>query len=115
MAADNDGNLWAGENATGKLLKIDYRSGKLTEYVTPTPDSGPYSVDVDTRTNYIWFSEQLADKIARFDPKTNTFLEFPVPTPEADIRRIELDRSNPNRIWWSGAGSDRIGYIELTP
>ena len=113
MQADHEGNLWAGESATSKLLKIEYRTGQMTQYVTPTPESGPYSIDVDPRQNIIWFSEQLADKIARFDPQTGKFQEFPVPGANADIRRIEIDRRNPNRIWWSGSGADRIGYIEV--
>ena len=111
MATDHDGNLWAGENATGTLLKIDYKTGKMTEYSTPTPDSGPYSVDVPPKENLIWFSEQLVDKIARFDPKTNTFLEFPLAGTESDVRRIEIDRTHPTRVWWSGA--DKLGYVEL--
>ena len=32
---------------------------------------------------------------------------------ESDPRRIEIDPSNPNRIWWSGNLSGRLGYIEL--
>jgi hypothetical protein len=34
-------------------------------------------------------------------------------TAEEDHRRIEIDPSNPNRIWWSGNVSGRMGYIEL--
>jgi len=113
MAADADGNLWVGAHEAGKIMKVEYRTGKVTEYATPTPDSGPYSMDVDETKNVIWFSERYADKIGRFDPKTSSFVEFPVPSPDTDIRRIEIDRSHPNRVWWSGSGSDRIGYIEL--
>jgi streptogramin lyase len=115
MAADVDGNLWAGAHEAGNLVKVDYRTGKVTEYPTPTEYSGPYSIDVDTNSkrNLIWFSERYADKIGRFDPRTNSFVEFPLPSPDSDPRRIEIDRSHPNRVWWSGMGSDRIGYIEL--
>ena len=111
MGVDHEGNLWAGENAAGRLLKIEYKTGKMTEYVTPTPDSGPYSIDVPPKDDVIWFSEQLVDKLARFDPKTNAFLEFPLAGTESDVRRIEIDRSNPKRVWWSGA--DKLGYVEV--
>jgi virginiamycin B lyase len=111
MGADHEGNLWAGENAAGRLLKIEYKTGKMTEYATPTTDSGPYSVDVPPKEDLIWFSEQLVDKLARFDPKTNAFLEFPLAGTESDVRRIEIDRSHPTRVWWSGA--DKLGYVEM--
>jgi hypothetical protein len=32
---------------------------------------------------------------------------------ESDARRIELDPTNPNRIWWSGDTSSHLGYIEV--
>ena len=113
MAADAEGNLWAGAHEQSHLLKIEYKTGKITEISTPTVNSGPYSIDVDEKRNFIWFSERYADKIVRYDPKANTFLEIPVPTPDSDIRRIEIDRSHPNRVWWSGNESDRIGYVEV--
>lgn len=113
MAADAEGNLWVAATESGKLLKVDFRNGIFTEFNPPSQDSGPYSVDVDTKRNLIWFSEIYADKIARFDPQTNTFIEFPLPSSDLDVRRIEIDRSNPNRVWWSGGQADKIGYIEV--
>jgi streptogramin lyase len=53
------------------------------------------------------------DKIARFDPRTETWVEFPLVSAESDARRIEVDQNNPNRIWWCGNLSNRVGYIEL--
>jgi streptogramin lyase len=51
--------------------------------------------------------------MARFDPRSETFTEFPLANAESDPRRIEVDPTNPNRIWWSGNLSGRMGYIEL--
>jgi len=113
MAADAEGNLWAGAHEAGVVVKVDYRTGKMTEYRTPTENSGPYSVDVDTTRNLIWTGEHYGDKLGRFDPKTNTWAEFPLPSVDTDMRRIEIDRSNPNRVWWSGSGADTIGYVEV--
>jgi streptogramin lyase len=54
------------------------------------------------------------DKIARFNPKTNEWLELPLPQAETDVQRIEIDPTNPNRVYWSGvAYNARIGYVEL--
>ena len=110
---DADGNVWFGLHGAGKLLKIDVKTGKMSVYTPPTENSGVYAVSVDLKHNIIWFAQQQADKIGRFDPKTETFTEFSLANAEEDHRRIEVDQSNPNRIWWSGNDSNRIGYIEV--
>jgi streptogramin lyase len=112
LAADAEGNLWAAATETGKLLKLDYHTGYFTEYAPPTEDAGLFAVDVDSKRNLIWFSEIYSDKIGRFDPRTNSFVEFPLPSADSDVRRIEVDRSHPNRVWWSGNHRDKIGYID---
>ncbi len=113
LAVDSEGNLWAAATESGKLVKVDYRTGAVTEYAPPSEDSGPYSIDVDTKRNLVWFSEIYSDKIGRYDPASNTFLEFPQPIADSDVRRIEIDRSRPSRVWWASARGDKIGYIEV--
>jgi virginiamycin B lyase len=110
---DSQGNVWFGLHFAGKLMKVDYKTLKMTVYNPPTENAGVYSIQGDTKSRYIWMSEQHADKIARFDPQTEQFLEFPLATAEEDNRRIEIDPTNSNRIWWSGNVSGRVGYIEL--
>jgi streptogramin lyase len=92
---------------------VDHKTIEMTIFDPPTKDSGVYSVQGDPKSKLIWFSQQHADKIARFDPATQTFTEFPLATAEEDHRRIEIDPNYPNRIWWSGNLSGRLGYIEL--
>jgi virginiamycin B lyase len=113
MGADWDGNIWVGFHETGKLVKIDQKTGEMKAYEPPTPNSGTYLAVPDARRHVIWVTEQTADKIARFDPKTEKWTEFALPIVESDARRIELDPTNPNRIWWSGDTSSHLGYIEL--
>ena len=110
---DSAGNVWVGLHGAGKLMKIDYKTIQMTVYTPPTEDAGVYSVQGDPKSHLVWFSEQHVDKMARFDPKTETFTEFPLANAESDPRRIEIDPNNPNRIWWSGNLSGRVGYIEL--
>ena len=110
---DSEGNVWVGLHGAGKLMKIDYKTVKMTVYDPPTEDAGPYSVQGDPKSPLVWFSEQHVDKVARFDPKTERFTEFPLASAESDPRRIEVDPTNPNRIWWSGNLSGRMGYVEL--
>jgi streptogramin lyase len=111
---DADGNVWMGLHGAGKVLKVDVSNGnKFTVYEPPTKDSGTYAVSVDLKHNLIWVAQQHSDMIARFDPKTETWTEFPLANAEEDHRRIEVDQTNPSRIWWSGNTSNRIGYIEV--
>jgi virginiamycin B lyase len=110
---DSEGNVWVGLHGAGRLMKIDYKTAKMTVYDPPTEDAGVYSVQGDPKSKLVWFSEQHVDKMARFDPQTETFTEFPLASAESDPRRIEIDPTNPKRIWWSGDLSGRMGYIEL--
>ena len=114
MGTDAEGNLWVGLHGAGKLMKIDYKTSKMTVYTPPSDDSGLYLADVDLKNNLIWVSLQHVDKIARFDPKSETWVEFPLASAESDARRIEVDQNNPNRVWWSGNLSNRMGYVELS-
>jgi virginiamycin B lyase len=113
MGTDWEGNLWVGFHETGKLVKVDQKTGQMTFYQPPTEGSGTYLAVPDPRRHVIWVTEQTADKIARFDPKTEKWTEFALPIVESDARRIELDPTNPNRIWWSGDTSSHLGYIEV--
>jgi streptogramin lyase len=113
MGTDAEGNLWVGLHGAGKLMKIDHKTAKMTVYTPPTEDAGVYLADVDLKNNFIWVSLQHVDKLARFDPKTETWVEFPLANAESDARRIEVDQNNPNRVWWSGNLSNRMGYVEV--
>lgn len=115
MSHDARGDLWVGLWNAGLLMKLDYETRQMTFFAPPTETSGAYSVSVDRKNNFIWVSEQQADKIARFNPKTSEWAEFPLPDSESDPRRIEVDPNNPNRVWWSGNLSGRMGFVEVLP
>jgi virginiamycin B lyase len=115
MNSDANGDLWVGLWDAGKLMKIDYKTKEMTLYSPPTENVGNYSVVVDKKSNLIWASEHQVDRIARFDPATGEWVEFPLPDAESDPRRIEIDPTNPNRIFFSGNTSSRVGFMELLP
>jgi virginiamycin B lyase len=115
MSHDARGDLWVGLWNAGLLMKIDYETKQMTFFAPPTETPGTYSVTVDRKNNLIWVSEQMADKIARYNPKTGEWVEFPLPDSESDPRRLEIDPTNPNRIWWSGNLSGRMGFVEALP
>jgi streptogramin lyase len=74
--------------------------------------SGPA---LQARSCGYWVSEQQVDRIARFDPKTEEWVEFPLPEAETDPRRIEIDPTNSNRIYFAGNIPGRMGFIEVLP
>jgi streptogramin lyase len=115
MSHDARGDIWVGLWNAGLLMKVDYETKQMTFFAPPTETNGAYSVTVDRKNNLIWVSEQQADKIARFNPKTGEWVEFPLPDSESDPRRLEIDPTNPNRVWWSGNLSGRMGFVEVLP
>ena len=44
---------------------------------------------------------------------TGKWAEYPLMMAETDVRRIDLDPTNPKRVWYSGVLSSRIGYMEM--
>ena len=113
MSHDARGDIWVGLWNAGLLMKVDFETKQMSFFAPPTETPGTYSVSVDRKSNLIWVSEQQADKIARFNPKTGEWVEFPLPDSESDPRRIEVDPNNPNRVWWSGNLSARMGFVEV--
>ena len=113
MGADANGDLWVALWNAGKLLKVDHKTRQMTIYSPPTQVGGHYSVVVDKKQGYIWVSEHQVDKIARFDPRTEEWVEFPMAEAESDPRRIDIDPTNPNRIFFAGNIPGRVGFIEV--
>jgi streptogramin lyase len=115
MNTDANGDLWVALWNAGKLMKVDHKTRQMTLYTPSTPSGGNYSVIVDKKNNYVWVSQHQVDMIARFDPKTEEWVEFPLPEAESDPRRIDIDPTNPNRVYFSGNTPGRIGFVEYLP
>jgi streptogramin lyase len=115
MNTDANGDLWVALWNAGKLMKIDYKTKEMTIYTPPAQTGGNYSVIVDKKNNYIWVSEHQVDKVARFDPKTQEWVEFPLPEAESDPRRLDIDPTNPNRIFFAGNTPSLVGFVEILP
>jgi virginiamycin B lyase len=113
MNSDSNGDIWVALWNAGKLMKIDYKTKEMTIYTPPSQTGGNYSVVVDKKNNFIWVSEHQVDKIARFDPKTQEWVEFPLPEAESDPRRVDIDPTNANRIFFSGDTPGRLGFVEI--
>jgi streptogramin lyase len=116
MDADANGDVWVGLWGASKLLKINHKTAKMEVIDPPTPKNGAYSISIDTTNNLLWVTLHTIDRIARYNLATKEWVEFPLPQAETDVRRVEFDPNQPNRVWWSSvANNARIGFIELLP
>jgi virginiamycin B lyase len=115
MNSDANGDLWVALWQAGKLMKIDHKTKEMKIFSPPTPNAGAYSVVVDKKNDLVWVSEHKVDKIARFNPKTEEWVEFPLPEAQSDPRRVDLDPTNPNRVYFSGNTAGRVGFVEVLP
>jgi len=115
MNVDAHGDVWVALWQAGKLMKIDYKTKEMKIISPPTPNAGAYSVVVDKKNDLVWMSEHKVDKIARYNPKTEEWIEFPLPEAQSDPRRIDIDPTNPNRIFFSGDTAGRLGFVEVLP
>lgn len=114
MDTDWNGDVWVGLWGAGKLLRIDHKTNAMTVIDPPVPYNGAYMISADPQNKVLWVTLHTVDMIGRYTPDTGEWLLLPLPQAETDVRRIEVDLNNPNRIWWSTTANDaRIGYVEL--
>ena len=110
IEADANGNIWFSEFVeTGKLGKVDAKTGKVTKYALPTPKAYPRRMALDPQ-GYVWVAEYRGGKIARFDVKKETFQEFSLPGGSPTPYAIALDRNN--FIWYSSMDLDTINRLD---
>jgi streptogramin lyase/mono/diheme cytochrome c family protein len=115
MDTDPNGDVWVGLWAAGKFLKINHITGEMEVIEPPIEHGGTYALDFDDTNGYMWTTFHTADRIGRYNPETKEWLLLPLMQSETDVRRVEVDQHNPNRIWWSGvAYNARMGFVELT-
>lgn len=127
IVLDKDRNCWFVQYVKdGKLGKVDGKTGEVTKWTVPTPDSRPRRIDIDS-DGIIWFAEFQAGKVGRFDPKTQAFKEWalpgskPGPYPDAENGpypigsdpapyAFKLDQKG--NAWYAGVSTDTIGRLD---
>jgi virginiamycin B lyase len=102
--------VWFTEQNGHRIGRLDPRAGVITEYPTPTANSGPVGITVGPDNN-IWFTEAFANKIGMFDPKDPTrIMEFRIPTVVSAPLWIA---SGPDgALWFVGVRSHKLGRID---
>src|SRR3989338_11584455 len=84
-------------------------TGRITEYVVPTPEALPHDPAVDPQGR-VWYTGQRANLIGMFDPASETFREFPVPTPDSGPHGLTSDAAG--TIWFTENTVGKMGRLD---
>jgi streptogramin lyase len=110
IKADSHNNLFFFDFSADLVGKIDAKSGQVTLYKTPTPNSNPRRGYMDAQDR-LWFTEYRANKLAMLDTKTEKFTEWPLPTAFTYPYDVMPDKNG--ELWTAGMSTDRV--VRLDP
>jgi virginiamycin B lyase len=109
IQTDTKGNLYETDIEGSNILKIDGATGKVTMFPTPSPDSGPRRMHMDSQ-NRLWIGEYYGKKIGLFDTKTERFQEWPVTIPWYGPYDVAPDKNG--YVWTGSMSSDLITRLD---
>ena len=110
IKADSQNNLFFFDFSADLVGKIDAKSGQITLFETPTPNSNPRRGYMD-KEDRLWFTEYRANKLAMLDTKTEKFTEWPLPTAFTYPYDVMPDKNG--ELWTAGMSTDRV--VRLDP
>ncbi len=118
---DKNGTVWASNFGEQTLIKLDSKTGKVTEF--PVPEvrkgfpTGMRSLDADSDGN-LWIGNQYQGDLVRFDPKTEQFRLYNLPEAQqngatqisaAGARQSKVD----GKIWTQNNGIPAIHRVDI--
>ncbi len=105
IAADSRGNGYFADIGGSTIGRVDAKTGHVTLYPTPTPNSGPRRCFMDSEDR-LWFGENYANKLGMLDTKTGTIKEFVPPIPWNGAYPAFADGRGD--IWTAGMSTDFV-------
>ena len=105
IKADSHNNLFFMDFSGDFIGRIDAKSGKITFFRTPTPNSNPRRGYMDAQDR-LWFTEYRVNKLAMFDTKTEQFKEWELPT--AYTLPYDMMPDKNGELWTGGMSTDRV-------
>jgi virginiamycin B lyase len=109
IPADHDNNLYLLDFSSSNIGKLDAKTGNLTVYRSPIPNSRPRRGRVDEQ-NRLWFAEYAGNAIGMFDPKTEKIQEWVLPTPWGQPYDVVTDKNG--EAWTGSMLSDRVSRLD---
>jgi virginiamycin B lyase len=110
IKADSHNNLFFFDFSADYVGKIDAKSGQISLFKTPTPNSNPRRGFMDSQDR-LWFAEYRANKLAMLDTRTERFTEWPLPTEFTYPYDVMPDKNG--ELWTAGMSTDRV--VRLDP
>jgi virginiamycin B lyase len=109
VISDSQNNAYFTVFGADQIGRIDAKTGKITLYKTPTPNSAPRRGSMDSRGHF-WFGEYRGNRIGMFDPETQRFQEWTPPTPWAQPYDVVADKNG--EAWAGSMFTDRITRLD---
>ena len=80
---------------------LDAKTQKFSEWLLPTPWSGPYYVDWD-KSGQLYTGGMTTDRLEKVDPKTGQVTEYLMPK-DTNMRRVFADNTTTPATIWTGS------------
>lgn len=109
IISDSQNNGYFTVFGADQIGKIDAKTGKITLYKTPTPNSAPRRGSMDSRGHF-WFAEYRGNRIGMFDTETQHFQEWVPPTPWAQPYDVVADKNGD--AWAGSLFTDRVTRLD---
>lgn len=93
--------VWVGLFCSNRIVKMNMRTKKTTEYRLPYEWMSPYGLTID-KNHMVWIDCLNTDMIVKFNPTTEKFTEYQMPTRGTDVRHLTVDDSGPTPVVWVG-------------
>jgi virginiamycin B lyase len=109
-----NGHIWMSESIANKLVEIDPKTGKATEFAHPfaTDDPGLGAIALDSRGN-VWFAEHEFGSLGMFEPRTKRWRSWRAPANGGSphgVSAIAIDHRD--TVWFTHAGGNYVGRFD---
>lgn len=109
LVTDSKNNLYALDFGANRIVKIDAKTLKITNFITPSYASRARRGHIDANDN-LWFAEYNANRIARLNTKTGEMKEFRLKSPWSSPYDVVPDKTG--QVWAAGMNTDRVSRLD---
>jgi hypothetical protein len=108
--ATRDGAIWYTGQLSGKLGRVDPKTGEIKEYPLKTPQTGPHGL-VEDKDGNIWFTGNHLSLIGKLDPRTGSVTEYKMPDPKAKDPHTPAVDDN-GIVWFTVQNGNMVGRLD---